>query len=77
MNAAVIELNPLADTVGSAAEYDDFSSAGRVRLAFSFKSRIKIRRGRLKFGAAGVNNLVNGIYAEGLKVFSQLLLFYA
>ena len=64
MHAAVIELDPLADAVGAAAQNHDLPPGGGIGLAFLFVGRVQIgRRGRELCGA-GVHALVDRVQAE-------------
>src|SRR5205807_1578980 len=59
VHAAVVELDPLPDAVGPAAEDHDLAGAARARLALLLVSRVEIRgRGR-ELGRAGVDALVH------------------
>ena len=65
MDAAIIELDALADPVWSAAEDDDLAPGAWLRLAFgrvdpvALVGRVKIRGQRGEFGGAGVDALVD------------------
>ena len=74
--AAIIELNALTDTVGSAAEDDHLGSSGDARFIFSdalsiykvrlFVGAVVVRRGGFELCGAGVDKLENGLHAHGL-----------
>src|SRR3546814_11196221 len=63
MAAAIIELDPLPDPVGTTAKNDDFFPVGGLRLVLRFAKgrgligRIHIRGARFKFSAASVAHL--------------------
>src|SRR5271157_376204 len=57
--AAVVELNSLPDTIGPAAQDDDFLAIGRSGLVFVFVGRIHVRSEALELGGAGVHALVD------------------
>jgi hypothetical protein len=63
--AAVVELDPLADPVGTAAEDDDLVAAVRVRLAARLVRAVEIRRERLELGRARVDALVDRLEVVG------------
>ena len=68
--AAIVELDALADAVGSAAEDDDLLLVGRAGFAFRRAAdrrligRIHVRRERREFRGAGVDALEHGPHAE-------------
>ena len=64
MAAAVVELEPLPDAVGTAAEDDHLAGRRRRRLAFLLVGAVHVRRERLELGRAGVDALVGGPQAE-------------
>ena len=64
MYAAVIELDPLADTVRPAAKHHDFLSVTRHGLALIFISRVHIGGARRKFGRAGIDALIDRTDAQ-------------
>src|SRR3546814_13637943 len=63
MAAAIIELDPLPDPVGTTAKNDDFFPVGGLRLVLRFAKgrgligRIHIRGARFKFSGASVDPL--------------------
>ena len=63
MNAAIIKLDPLPNTIWSAAQYDNLFTIGWLALAFRHTkawrliSRIHIWRFRLELRSAGINPL--------------------
>ena len=68
MAAAIIELDTLADAVGSRTENHDLRTIGWVRFVLFFVRRVKIRRVGFEFSAAGIDALVDGNQAELLAV---------
>src|SRR4029079_13780544 len=58
--AAVVELDPLADAVGAAAENHDLLPRRRIRLAFLLVGAVEVRRERLALRRARVDPLVGG-----------------
>ena len=70
VDAAIVELDPLPDAVGAAAEDDDLLAVGRHGLAFGraeaggLVGRIHIRGNRLELGGAAVDALEDGEDAE-------------
>jgi hypothetical protein len=79
VDAAVVELDALADAVGPAAEDDDLSAIGDLGLVGELAGkgrlvgRIHIGRGRGEFGRAGVDALVDGVDVEAGTEFCHLL----
>ena len=64
VDAGVVELNPLPDAYGSAAQHDDsrlpaFLNEGQRFIFRTVLDRIEVRRFRFKFAAAGVNHFVH------------------
>jgi hypothetical protein len=74
VDAAVVELDALADAVGAAAEDDHLARVGRVRLALVLVGRVEVRRVRLELGGAGVDPLVDRDDARGLARGADLAL---
>src|SRR5205823_5389306 len=72
MTAAVIELNPLADAIGAAAENHDFPARAGLRLTGSLISRIEIRSEAFEFGRTGVHAVEHGVNAEILAALADL-----
>ena len=68
MDAAIIELDALADAVGATAEDDDFLAVGGWRFAFRFVAAVKVGRVRLKLSGAGVHLVIGG---EDAQAFAQ------
>src|SRR5690606_29705376 len=64
VHAAVVELDALPDTVGAAAEHDDFLAVGRLRLALVFVRGIHVRGAGGELGRAGIDALVHGTHIE-------------
>ena len=60
VDAAVVELDALADPVRSRAEDDDLAAVGGRRLVFLFVGRIEVRRVRDELGGARVDGLERG-----------------
>ena len=60
MATAVVELQPLADTVRPAAKDDDFLARRRIGFAFLLERAVHIRREGLELGGAGIDPLVSG-----------------
>ena len=71
VNAAVVELDPLADAVRPAAEDDHLAAVGRLRLAFrraalprrALVGRVHVRGAGVELGGAGVDSLVDRVHA--------------
>ena len=57
MDAAIVELDPLPDPIGAAAQHDDFLAVGGRGLALVFVRRVHVRGLRCKFGGARVDAL--------------------
>ena len=69
MDAAIIEFDPLADTVRPAAQDDDFLPSGGPAFAYgraepAFIGGIHIRRLRCEFRRAGINPLIDRHHAK-------------
>ncbi len=64
MHAAVVELDALADAVGTAAQHHDLLFVRGLRLVFVLIGRIEVGGLRLEFRGAGVNALVDGTDVE-------------
>ena len=69
VDAAIVELDALADAVGAAAEDDDLLPVGGLALAgglavAAFIGGIHVGRGRAELGGAGVDALVDRLHAE-------------
>ena len=84
MHAAIVELDPLADTVGAAAKDDDLAFTGWIGLALglgravaAFVGRIHVRRQRRELGGAGVDALEHGPDLEAGAEPAYPLLRYA
>ena len=62
MAAAVIKLDSLSDTIGTAAQNDDppLVILARRRLVLLLVGRIKVGRIGFEFGGTGINGLKNG-----------------
>ena len=65
MTAAVVELDPLSDPVGAAAEDDDLVAPVRIRLAGRLVGAVHVGREGFEFGRAGVDALVDRVDAVG------------
>ncbi len=80
MDATIVELDPLADPVGPAAEDDDFVAIARVGLAFgraqpiALVARVHVRGQRGKLGGAGVDALIDRVHPEAMPQRGGLLL---
>ena len=74
MAAAVVKLNSLPDTVGAAAENDDFLLVGRRCLVFVFVGRIQVGREAFELGRASVNSLIDRHHTVLLAQVADLLL---
>ena len=72
MDAAIVELDPLADPVGAAAEDDDLVALARIGLAFGRRepvalvAGVHVRGQRGELGGAGVDALVDRVQPEPL-----------
>ena len=64
VDAAVVELDPLPDPVGAAAEDHDLPPGGRLRLALLLVRRVEIGGACCKLGRAGVDALEHRPHAE-------------
>jgi len=70
MDAAIVELDALADPVGPAAQNDDLLAVARIGLAFrrldavALVAGIHIRRQRGELGGTGIDALVDGMKTE-------------
>ena len=60
MDAAIIELNSLANAVGSAAKNDDFAFAAVATFILGAISRVIVRRVSLELRRAGIDQPVSG-----------------
>ena len=80
MDAAIIELDPLADPVGPAAEDDHLVALARVCLAFgraepiALVARVHIRGQRRELGGAGVDALIDRVQPEAAAQRRDLVL---
>ncbi len=85
MDAAIVEFDPLADPVGTAAQDDDLGAVGGVgfaqgRTVTALERRVHVGCLGCELGRAGVDTLVNRDHAErvarggdgGLSCFSDL-----
>src|SRR5439155_3336525 len=68
VDAAIIELDALADAIRTRAENHDLGFVSWLRLVFLFVGRIEIRRVRLELSAARVDALINWNQPERLAV---------
>ncbi len=64
VDAAVVELDSLADPVGSGAEDHDLAARGRLGLVLAAEGRVEVGRLRLELGGAGVDPLEHAADAE-------------
>ena len=62
VHAAIVKLDALPDTVGTASEHHDFFTIGGCGLALLFVRRVEIRRIGRELGRAGINTLVHGTH---------------
>ena len=74
MDAAVIEFNPLTDTVRATAQYHDLFLIGRVGFALVFISRVHISGVGGEFGGTGIHALVNRTHTQGMAALAHGLL---
>ncbi len=72
MNAAVIEFNALADTIGTATQNHDLPAFRWLSLAFFLISGIQIRRTGGEFGGARINPFVNRMDSQRLTQAAHL-----
>src|SRR5690606_14937375 len=77
MHAAVVELDPLTDSIGAAAEDHDLLAVRRVRFAFLFIRGIQIRRGGRELGGTRIDALVHGTNAHRRTPATYARLVYA
>src|SRR5690348_13027159 len=61
MAAAIIELDPLPDAVGPAAQNHDFSPAGGVGFALRLVTGVEIRREAFELRCASVHTAEHGL----------------
>src|SRR6266496_4200975 len=73
MATAIIEFDPLADSVRSRTKNHDLRSIGRLGLIFLFKGRVEIGGVGFKLRAAGVDALVNWNQAKVFSISSDLV----
>ena len=73
-HAAVVELDPLADAVGPAAEDDHGPVAHAPGLVLLVVGGVEVRRGRGELAGAGVHRLVDRADAEAVAQGAQLVL---
>src|SRR5262249_13648818 len=71
MATAVIELNALADAVGSAAEDHDLLAIDRAGLAFALVAGIEVRGEALKLGGAGIDAIEYRTHSQTLALFAN------
>ncbi len=64
MDAAVVELDALADAVGAAAQHHDFGAVGRFGLALFLIGGIQIGGAGGEFGGAGIHPLVDRMHVQ-------------
>ena len=81
MTAAVVELNPLADTIWATAKDDDFLTIRWARFAFNIAKRrclvCGVHVGRLcfEFGCACIDALEHGFDADRMTGFAHIFFF--
>ena len=66
MHAAIIELDPLSDPVGAAAEHDDLLALAGLGLAMLLVGGVHVGGAGGEFGSAGIHSLVHGPDAHGV-----------
>ncbi len=76
-DAAVVELDPLPDAVGAAAEDDDRPVAAGAGLVLFVVAGVQVWRGRGEFARAGVDGLVGRPEAEPVPLGPDLALLHA
>ena len=80
MDAAVVKLNALPDTIGSAAQHHDLAPIGRTRLALEIAGRVdqpligrvKVGRFGIKFGSTGIDPLEHGAHPQEMAPFTHI-----
>ena len=72
VDAAVVELDPLADPVGPAAQNDDLRFRRRAHLILILVGRVVIRGVGLELGRAGVHKLVDRQDSRGIAAAADL-----
>ena len=73
MAAAIVELDPLPDAVGPAAEDDDLLPVGGLRLVLGIIGRIHVGGGRGEFGGTGVDALEHRTHGELVAMLAHLV----
>ena len=58
MAAAIVELDALADPVGTAAQDDDLAAGRRIRFTRLLVGPVHVRREGLELGGAGIDALI-------------------
>src|SRR5690606_27239601 len=78
VDAAVVELDPLADPVGTAAEDEDLFPVGRYQFILLSKARIEIWRKRFELCRArideaegGQNSVFFSLFTHGFRIAFQ------
>ena len=74
MHTAVVKFNPLANTVGSAAEDDDFLFISDDRLIFIAVGGVVIRSEGFKFSSAGIDQAVGGNHSFSFALGADFVL---
>jgi len=74
VDAAIVELDALADAVRAAAEHHDLPAVGGLGLALLVVRRIHVRGLGRELGSAGVDALVDRAHALGVSLCTHLFL---
>ena len=78
VDAAIVELDALADAIRSAAQDDDLAAIGRLGFALrridaiAFVAGVEIGRVRLELGGAGIDALEDGTYAQAMPALDHV-----
>ncbi len=74
VNAAVIELDPLADAVGATPQHHDLLAPGRVRFALFLVGGVQVGGIGCEFRGAGIHALVHRPHLERMAALAHLAL---
>src|SRR6516162_11717043 len=74
VDAAVVELDPLPDSIRPAAKNDDLLAVGRLRFALLFVGGVHVRGARREFRRAGVDALVHRPQAQRMAARTDFVL---
>ena len=77
MNAAVVELDALADAVGPTADDNDLFPVTDVGLALLLVAGVHVGSGGLEFGGTGIHTLVDRAHAQIVPQLAEALLRHA